>query len=95
MRLSHRQQAYNVSYCFLAMNVDAIETLHAFRKADIANIKGYIQYRIADRVPGALVNTLKEKNVVDALRAHNMRNHPQSQWRKDSPYRVLIGGVLV
>ena len=88
MILSHRQQAYNVSHRFLAMNVDGIETLHVFRKADITSLKAYIQYRIADRVPAALVNTLKE-DVVDALRARNMRNHPHSRWRKDSPYRVF------
>ena len=52
MILLHRQQAYNVSYCFLTMNVDVIETLYVFRKADVANLKGYIQCRIADRVPG-------------------------------------------
>ena len=52
MILSHRQQAYNVSYCFLAMNVGAIETLHVFRKADVANLTFDIQCRIADRVPG-------------------------------------------
>ena len=79
MILSHCQQAYNASYCFLAMNVDAIEALHAFRRADVANLKAYIQCMMADRVPWAFVNTL-EKDVVDALRACNMRNHPESQW---------------
>ena len=48
MILSHRQQAYNVSYCFLTMNVGAIETLHVFRKADVANLTFDIQCRIAD-----------------------------------------------
>ena len=87
MILSHRQQAYNVSRRFLAMNVDGTETLHVFRKVDITSLKAYIQYRIADR--GALVNTLKE-DVVDALlRARNMRNYPHSQLRKGSPYRVF------
>ena len=62
---------------------------YVFRKVDITSLKAYSQYRIADRVPGALVNTLKE-DVVDALlRARNMRNYPHSQLRKSSPYRVF------
>ena len=51
------------------MNVDAIEILHAFREADITDLKAYIQCMIADRVPWTFVNTLEEKDVIDALRA--------------------------
>ena len=51
------------------MNVDAIEILHAFREADITDLKAYIQCMIADRVPWTFVNTLEERDVIDALRA--------------------------
>ena len=77
------------------MNVDTIETLHALRRADVANLKAYIQYMIADRVPWACVNTL-EKDVVDALQACNMRNHPDSQWSSGRivPRKFRLGASL-
>ena len=71
------------------MNVDAIETLYMFRKADVANLKGYIQCRIADRVPGDIEGEGCCRCRTSAVTTCVIVHIPSGG---KSPYRVLIGG---